>query len=50
MELAGAVQQLGDEAARLRTDLLLNKAGLTEAEKAELQGLLGRKVPVDRGA
>jgi len=50
MELAGAVQQLGDEAARLRTDLLLNKVGLTEAEKAELQGLLGRKVPVDPGA
>lgn len=50
MELAGAVQQLGDEAARLRTDLLLNKVGLTETEKAELQGLLGRKVPVDPGA
>ncbi|HEY0686850.1 MAG TPA: DNA primase [Steroidobacter sp.] len=48
-ELAGAVQQLGEEAARLRTDLLLKKAGLTEAEKAELQALLGRKVPVDHG-
>lgn len=48
-ELAGAVQQLGEEAARLRTDLLLQKAGLSEAEKAELQGLLGRKFPVDHG-
>ncbi|MFC4310924.1 DNA primase [Steroidobacter flavus] len=49
-ELAGAVQQLGDEAARLRTDFLLKKAGLTDAEKAELQGLLARKPPVDTGA
>ncbi|MBM0107673.1 DNA primase [Steroidobacter sp. S1-65] len=48
-ELAGAVQQLGEEAARLRTDLLLKKAGLSEAEKVELQGLLGRKTPVDHG-
>ncbi len=49
-ELAGAVQHLGDEATRLRTDLLLKKVGLTEAERAELQGLLARKVPVDHGA
>lgn len=49
-ELAGAVQQLGEEAARLRTDLLLTKVALTDAEKAELQGLLGRKVPLDHGA
>jgi DNA primase len=49
-DLAGALQQLGDEAATLRTDLLLKKAGLTEAEKAELQGLLGRRAPVDDGA
>jgi hypothetical protein len=49
-ELAGAVQQLGDEAARARTDLLLRKVGLSEAERAELQGLLARKLPVDHGA
>lgn len=49
-ELAGAVQHLGDEATRLRTDLLLKKVGLTEAERAELQGLLARKLPVDHGA
>lgn len=49
-DLAGAVQQLSDEAHQLRTDLLLKKAGLTEAEKAELQGLLGRRVLVDDGA
>lgn len=49
-DLAGAVQQLGEEAARLRTDLLLKKVGLTEAERAELQGLLGRRAPVDDGA
>lgn len=49
-ELAGAVQQLGDEAARARTDLLLKKIGLSDAEKAELQGLLARKHPVDHGA
>ncbi len=49
-ELAGAVQQLGEEAARLRTDFLLKKAGLSDAEKAELQGLLARKAPVDVGA
>jgi DNA primase len=48
-DLAGAVQQLCDEATRLRTDFLLRKAGLTEAEKAELQGLLGRRAPVDDG-
>ncbi|MBL8271977.1 DNA primase, partial [Steroidobacter sp.] len=49
-ELAGAVKHLGDEATRLRTDLLLTKGGLTDAEKAELQALLGRKVMVDPGA
>lgn len=49
-DLAGAVQQLGDEAVRTRTDLLLKKIGLTDAEKAELQGLLARKLPVDHGA
>lgn len=49
-ELAGAVQQLGDEAMRARTDLLLKKIGLSDAEKAELQGLLARKLPVDHGA
>lgn len=49
-ELAGAVRHLGEEAARLRTDLLLTKGGLTDAEKAELQALLGRKPPVDSGA
>jgi DNA primase len=49
-DLAGAVKQLGDEATRIRTDFLLKKVGLTEAEKAELQGLLGRPAPVDDGA
>lgn len=49
-ELAGALRHLGDEAARLRTDFLLTKAGLTDAEKAELQGLLARRAPVDPGA
>jgi len=49
-DLAGAVQQLAEEAARLRTDLLMRKVGLTEAEKAELQGLLARRAPVDSGA
>jgi hypothetical protein len=48
-ELAGAVQQLGDEAARRRMDLLSKKAGLSDAEKAELLGLLARKLPVDPG-
>jgi DNA primase len=49
-ELAGALRHLGDEAARLRTDFLLKKAGLTEAEKAELQGLLARRAPVEPDA
>jgi DNA primase len=49
-ELADAVQKLGEEAARLRTDLLSKKSGLSEAEKAELQGLLARKIPVGYGA
>ncbi|HEY0942494.1 MAG TPA: DNA primase [Steroidobacter sp.] len=49
-DLAGAVQHLGEEAARLRTDLLSKKSGLSEAEKAELQGLLARKLPVGHGA
>jgi DNA primase len=49
-DLAGALQQLADEAATLRTDFLLKKAGLSDAEKAELQGLLGRRAPVDDGA
>lgn len=49
-ELAGAVRHLGDEAARLRTDFLLKKPERTDAEKAELQGLLARKPPVDLGA
>jgi len=51
-ELAGALRQLGDEAVRLRADFLLKKVAqveLTEAEKAELQGLLARRVPVDPG-
>lgn len=48
-ELAGALWHLGDEAARLRTDFLLKKVGLTEAEKAELQGLLARRTPVESG-
>ncbi|MET0533063.1 MAG: DNA primase [Steroidobacter sp.] len=49
-DLVGAVKQLGDEAARLRTDFLLKKVGLSETEKAELQGLLGRRAPIDDGA
>jgi DNA primase len=49
-ELAGAVRHLGDEAARLRTDFLLKKTERSDAEKAELQGLLARKPPVDLGA
>ena len=49
-ELAGALRHLGDEAARLRTDFLLKKVGLSEAEKAELQGLLARRAPVEPGA
>jgi DNA primase len=49
-ELAGALRHLGDEATRLRTDLLLKKVGLTDAEKAELQGLLARRAPVESGA
>lgn len=48
-DLAGAVQQLGDEAARFRMDLLSKKVGLSDAEKAELLGLLARKLPVDHG-
>lgn len=48
-ELVGAVQQLGEEAARHRTDVLSKKIGLSEAEKAELQGLLARKIPVSQG-
>jgi DNA primase len=48
-ELAGALRHLGDEATRLRTDFLLRKVGLTEAEKAELQGLLARRTPVEPG-
>ncbi|WP_129776541.1 DNA primase [Peristeroidobacter soli] len=49
-ELVDAVQRLGEEAARLRTDFLLKKTDRTDAEKAELQGLLARKPPVDNGA
>jgi hypothetical protein len=49
-DLAGALQQLVDEATRLRTDFLLRKVGLTDAERAELQGLLGRRAPADDGA
>ena len=49
-DLAGALRQLGDEAVQLRTDFLLKKVGLTEAEKAELQGLLARRAPVEPGA
>jgi hypothetical protein len=50
-DLAGAVQQLAAESMEAREKLLLSRAArLTEAEKAELQGLLARKVPVHRGA
>jgi DNA primase len=49
-ELAGALRHLGDEATGLRRDFLLKKVGLTEAEKAELQGLLARRTPVESGA
>jgi hypothetical protein len=50
-DLAGAVQQLAAEAMEARQKLLLSRAGqLTEAEKAELQGLLARKPPVVNGA
>jgi DNA primase len=49
-DLAGAVEHLGEEAAQRRTDLLSKKIGLSEAEKAELQGLLARKLPVGHGA
>ncbi|HEY5761151.1 MAG TPA: DNA primase [Steroidobacter sp.] len=50
-ELAGAVQHLASEAMEARKELLLTRFGqLTDAEKAELQGLLARKPPVDHGA
>ncbi|WP_129642109.1 DNA primase [Peristeroidobacter agariperforans] len=50
-DLAGAVQQLAAEAMEARQKLLLSRAGrLTDAEKAELQGLLARKPPVVHGA
>ncbi|GFE88900.1 DNA primase [Steroidobacter agaridevorans] len=50
-DLAGAVQQLAAEAMEARQKLLLSRAGqLTDAEKAELQGLLARKPPVAHGA
>lgn len=50
-DLAGAVQHLAAEAMEARQKLLLSRAGqLTEAEKAELQGLLARKPPVVHGA
>jgi DNA primase len=50
-ELAGAIQQLASEAMEARKELLLSRFGqLTDAEKAELQGLLARKPPVDHGA
>jgi DNA primase len=48
-DLAGALRHLGEEAVQLRTDFLLRKVGLTEAEKAELQGLLARRTPVEPG-
>ena len=47
-ELTGALRHLGEEAVQLRTDFLLKKVGLTETEKAELQGLLARRAPVER--
>jgi DNA primase len=50
-DLAGAVQQLAADAMEARQRLLLSRAGqLTDAEKAELQGLLARKPPVVHGA
>lgn len=52
-DLAGALQQLGEHAASGRREYLLSKhgrEGLSDAEKAELQGLLGRRPPVDHGA
>lgn len=50
-ELAGALQHLTSEAMVAREKLLSSKAGqLTDAEKAELLGLLARKPPVDHGA
>ena len=50
-DVAGAVQQLAAEAMEARQKLLLTRASqLTEAEKAELQGLLARKPPVVHGA
>lgn len=50
-DLAGAIQQLAAEAMEARQRLLLSRAGqLTDAEKAELQGLLARKPPVVHGA
>jgi DNA primase len=50
-DLAGALQQLAAEAMEARQKLLLSRAGqLTEAEKAELQGLLARKPPVAHGS
>lgn len=50
-DLAGAVQQLAADAMEARQRLLLSRATqLTDAEKAELQGLLSRKPPVVHGA
>lgn len=50
-DLAGAVQQLTSEATKAREEFLSNRFGqLTDAEKAELQGLLARKPPVVHGA
>ena len=50
-DVAGAVQQLAAEAMEARQKLLLSRAAqLTDAEKAELQGLLARKPPVVNGA
>jgi DNA primase len=50
-DLAGAVQQLAADAMEARQRLLLSRATqLTDAEKAELQGLLARKPPVVHGA
>jgi len=50
-DVAGAVQQLAAEAMEARQKLLLSRAAqLTDAEKAELQGLLARKPPVVIGA
>jgi hypothetical protein len=49
VELADAVARLGHEAAEARADFLLKKVGLSDVEKAELQGLLARGAPVDDG-